>query len=255
MQILIMIFGLNLDVGLLVSFLLGTSFGFLLLFLLYIYAVINGLNKNARIKHAEEVDIDEEEIKWMIEDAKDQFKDKDKRNKEGMYTYLIKILGELSVDISKKFFPESKYPYLELTIDESLTLSHYITNRLDELLSGRILALTRGVTYAKIMEMTEMKSKVDQSIVGKAAKGYSKVSKVAFATLNAVNPAYWIRKFTKETMINIVVVRIGLAVISITGEETYKIYSKKVFNVEKTIETGVDDLYNMIKEDVQKEGE
>ncbi len=254
MLILLQIGNFNLDFGILVSFLLGTSFGFLLLFLLYIYAVIHGLNKNSKFRNAEETDIDEEEIKWLIQDAQAQFKNKELRNEEGMYVYLLKILKELSVDISKKFFPQSKYPYLELTIDESLQLSHYITDRLDQLLSGRILALIRGITYTKIREMTEMKSKVDQSIVGKAAKQYSTFSKAAFATLNAVNPVYWIRKFTKETMINIVVVRIGLSLIAITGEETYKIYSKKVFNIEKTIETGVEDLYDMIKEDVEKEG-
>jgi len=239
----------------LISFLLGISFGFVLLFLLYIYAVIKGINKNSKFRKADETDIDEAEIKWLIQDAQNQFKNKELRLQSGIYTYLLSILKELSIDISKKFYPQSKYPYLELTIDESLKLSHYITDRIDELLKGKILSMTRGITYTKIIEMTELKTKVDQSVIGKAAKQYSTFSKVAFATLNAVNPAYWVRKLTKDTMMNIVMIRIGLAIIAITGEETYKIYSKKVFDVEKTIDTGVDDLYHMIKEDVQKEGE
>ncbi len=255
LNILLSIGPIELDFGILISFLLGISFGFVLLFLLYIYAVLTGLNKNSRLKKVDEADIDEEEIKWLIEDAQNQFKNKELRNEKGMYNYLFEIIQELSIDISKKFYPYSKYPYLELTIDETLKLSHYITDRLDQLLQGRILALTRGFTLAKIKEMTDIKTKVDDSLVGKAAKSYSKISKVAFATLNAVNPVYWIRKFTKETMLNVVVLRIGLSLISITGEETYKIYSKKVFNLEKELETGIGDLYEMIKEDVQKEGE
>jgi hypothetical protein len=75
------------------------------------------------------------------------------------------------------------------------------------------------------------------------------------AVLNAVNPVYWFRKLTKETALNIIVVRIGLSIIAITGEETYKIYSKKVFNVEKTIETGVDDIYEDLKKDFENAGE
>ena len=46
-----------------------------------------------------------------------------------------------------------------------------------------------------------------------------------------------------------------MALIAITGEETYKIYSKKVFNQEKTIDTGVEDLYDEIKAELKKEGE
>jgi hypothetical protein len=255
MLIALTIGGLTIDLGILISFLLGTSFGFILLFLLYIYAVVLGINKNSKFRKADETDIDEEEIKWLIQDAQEQFKNKELRLQEGIYDHLFHILRDLSVDISKKFYPYSKYPYLELTIDESLKLSHYITDRLDELLKGRILAMTRGFTFTKIKEMTEIKSKVDNSAVGKVAKQYSTFSKAAFATLNAVNPVYWFRKFTKDVVINIVVIRIGLALIAITGEETYKIYSKKVFDIEKTIDTGVDDLYEQIKEDVKGDGE
>jgi len=255
MNVALEIIGINLDLGVLISFLIGISFGFVLLFLLYIYAVLKGINKNSRFRKADETDIDEEEIKWLIEDALSQFKNKELREKNGLYTHLMQTAQELSVDISKKFYPESKYPYLELTVDESLKLSHYITDRVDELLKGRILALTRGMTLTKIKEMTDVKTKVEQSVVGKAAKQYSTFSKGLFATLNAVNPVYWFRKLTKETVTNIVMVRIGEALIRITGEETYKIYSKNVFNVEKTIDTGVDDIYNQIKEDVQEEGE
>lgn len=255
MPVLFEVIGINIDFSVFISFLLGISFGFVLLFLLYIYAVLKGINKNSRFRKADETDIDEEEIKWLIEDAQSQFKNKELREKIGLYTHLLQILQELSIDISKKFYPQSKYPYLELTVDESLKLSHYITDRIDELLKGRILALTRGFTLARIKEMTDVKTKVDQSVVGKAAKQYSTFSKGLFATLNAVNPVYWFRKLTKETVTNIVIIRIGEALIRITGEETYKIYSKKVFNIEKTIDTGVDDIYQQIQQDVKEEGE
>ena len=43
--------------------------------------------------------------------------------------------------------------------------------------------------------------------------------------------------------------KIGLSIIAIVGEETYKIYSKKVFNEEKNIDTGVQNLYDDVKEE------
>jgi len=243
------------DLSTLISFLIGVSFGFFLLLLIYLYAVLISLNKGLKLRKADETDIDEEEIKWLIQDGQAQFKNKELRNDVGYAKHLQNITAELTVDIAKKFYPKSKYPYLELTVDETLNLAHYITDRVEDLLQGKILRMTRGLTLAKIYELNETKTKVDNNKFVKAARKYSKVTKAAVAVLNAVNPVYWFRKLTKETALNIIVVRIGLSIIAITGEETYKIYSKKVFNVEKTIETGVDDIYEDLKKDFENAGE
>ncbi len=255
MLILIAIGPIEINLGTLISFLIGIGFGFLLLSLIYIYAVVKSLNKGMRLRHADETDIDEEEIKWLIEDAQKQFKNKGLRNEAGFYKHLGSILTELSSDIAKKFYPTSKYPYLELTVDETLKLSHYITDRLDEILKGKILGMVRGLTLAQFVKMNTMKSKIESSTVVKHTKKVAKIASSALMVLNAVNPVYWFRKLTKETAVNIVMVRIALTVIAITGEETYKIYSKKVFNVDKDIDTGVDEIYAQINEDLKDAGE
>lgn len=242
------------DFSTFLSFIIGISFGFLILFLFYIYAVVKSLNKGLKLKAADEQDIDEEEIKWLIEDAQKQFKDKNLRNEIGLFKYLGQINRELSIDISKKFFPKSKYPYLELTVDETLKLSHYITTRIDHVLDGKILRLTRGMTLAKIVEANDAKTKIENNPIIHTALKYRKVTKAALSIVNAVNPVYWVRRLTQDTITNIVIVKIGMALIAITGEETYKIYSKKVFNEEKTIDTGVDALYNEIEAELKKEG-
>jgi len=243
------------DFSMLISFLIGVSFGFFLLLLIYLYAVLKSLNKGLKLRKADETDIDEEEIKWLIEDGQTQFKDKDLRNSVGYAKHLQHITTELTIDIAKKFYPKSKYPYLELTVDESLNLAHYITDRVEDLLKGKILRMTRGLTLAKIYELNETKTKIDNNKFVKAARKYSKVTKTAVAVLNAVNPVYWVRKLTKETALNIIMVRIGLAIIAITGEETYKIYSKKVFNMDKTLDVGVDDIYEDLKKDFEDVGD
>lgn len=241
------------DLSALLSFVIGVFLGFTILLLIYIYAVILSLNKNLRLKKADETDIDEEEIKMLIKDAQNQFKNKEMRLSVGYAKLLGEINKELAVDIAKKFYPRSKYPYLELTLDETLKLNYYITNRLEELLKGKIFALVRGWTLAKLVEINNAKTRVEQSKVVRTAKKYSKVTSAAIQVVNAVNPVYWIRKFTTETIINVIMVRIGLALIAITGEETYKIYSKKVFNVDVDIDTGVDDLYKDIAKDLEDE--
>lgn len=236
------------DLSTLISFLLGMSFGFLMLALIYLYAVLRSMNKGLKLRQTDEQDIDEEEIKWLIQDAIKLFKDKDAREAAGFGKHLLEVNRELSVDIAKKFYPKSKYPYLELTVDETLMLNHYITDRFQELMtSSKILKLTRGWTLAKIVEMNEVKSKVENNPIVKTVKKYSGVTKAAGAVINAVNPVYWFRRFTKEVALKIISIQIGIALIKITGEETYKIYSKKVFNEEKTIDMSVDDIYKEIQ--------
>jgi hypothetical protein len=208
------------------------------------------MNKGLKLRKTDEQDIDEEEIKWLIQDGIKLFKDKDAREAVGFGKHLLEVNRELSVDIAKKFYPKSKYPYLELTIDETLMLNHYITDRFQELMSSsKILKLTRGWTLAKIVEMNEVKTKIENNPIVKTAKKYAGVTKAAGAVINAVNPVYWFRRFTKEVALKIVSIQIGVALIKITGEETYKIYSKKVFNEEKTIDMSVDQIYNDLKKD------
>jgi hypothetical protein len=243
------------DLSTFLSFLIGVSFGFLVLLLFYLYAVLKSLNKGLKLRGTDEQDIDEEEIKWLIKDAQKQFKIKEVRNKVGYAKYLGQITKELSIDVAKKFYPKSKYPYLELTLDEALLLNHYITNRLEELLQGKILRLVRGMTLAKIVELNDTKTKIEENIIVKTAKKYKNVAKTAVSIVNVVNPVYWIRKVSQETITQVVMIRIGLSLIAITGEETYKIYSKKVFNIEKTIDSGIEDIYESIKEDIKNVGE
>ncbi|MFA5526585.1 MAG: hypothetical protein WC992_07165, partial [Acholeplasmataceae bacterium] len=207
-------------------------------------------------RKVDEQDIDEEEIKWLIQDAIKLFKNKDERESVGYGKHLLEVNRELSMDIAKKFYPKSKYPYLELTVDETLMLNHYITDRFQELMqSSRILRLTRGWTLAKIVEMNEVKNKIEKNVVVKTAKKYKGVTKAAGAILNAVNPVYWVRRFTKEVALQIISIHIGIALIKITGEETYKIYSKKVFNEEKTIDMDVEALYSDLQKEIKHDYE
>jgi hypothetical protein len=67
------------------------------------------MNKGLKLRKTDEQDIDEEEIKWLIQDAIKLFKDKESREAAGYGKHLLEVNRELSVDIAKKFYPKSKY--------------------------------------------------------------------------------------------------------------------------------------------------
>ncbi|HKL61160.1 MAG TPA: hypothetical protein VJY66_02125, partial [Acholeplasma sp.] len=124
----------------------------------------------------------------------------------------------------------------------------------DGIFNARLLKIFRKTTLSKIMSIYEMKQTIEDSAVMKVEKKL-KVKKTAsaiFSAINIINPAYWIRKVTVDKLTQVVINKIAMSIIGIVGEETYKIYSKNVFQVEKTIDTGVDSLYEEIKGDVKR---
>ena len=100
---------------------------------------------------------------------------------------------------------------------------------------------------------TTTKKVKDSKIVKKAQElGVDEVFKASMSALNVMNPVYWIRRFTNEQIIDRILVKIGAAIIAIVGEETYKIYSKKVFQKEETIHSNVDELYEDINQTLEE---
>ena len=47
--------------------------------------------------------------------------------------------------------------------------------------------------------------------------------------INLINPLWWAKKLVIDGTFNILINKLCLVLIAIVGEETYKIYSKKVF--------------------------
>ncbi|MDR2822422.1 MAG: hypothetical protein LBV58_02590 [Acholeplasmatales bacterium] len=243
------------DISSLISFATGLIFGAIILFLVYLYALVKSIDTGMKRKAVEEEDIDVKEIILLIRDAEKQFKDKEERTNLGYAKHLISICRELSTDICKKFYPKSDKAYLELTVDESFTLIHYITNRVDELLSGKIVKLFRGMTIKQIFDLNNTKNKIENTGIVKVAKKTKavEISKSILKVLNAVNPVYWLKKVTLDSAMSIILNKIGIAIIRITGEETYKIYSKKIFKTDSEIDTSVDDIYDELNEELAKE--
>jgi hypothetical protein len=73
-----------------------------------------------------------------------------------------------------------------------------------------------------------------------------RIGKTISGALNALNPAYWIKKVTVDKLTDLVIMKICLQVVQIVGEETYKIYSKSVFRTTEE-DFNIDELYEEIK--------
>ncbi len=229
----------------LTAFLLGITLGCVLVFLLYIYAVIKGMRREMKRRHVQELDVDEKEIQWLIDQAIADFQTKEKELKNNTYQHLLVICKDLASDIASKFYPKSSKPLLELSIDETLALIHYITNRVDELLNAKIIRLFRGLTIKRIMDIKEASDKVTKSKVYELAKDSG--AGEAYKSFKVIKPLFWIRKVTVDPVIKVIIKKMSLNIIQITGEETYQIYSKKVFEAPISEELLIDNIYDEIQ--------
>lgn len=241
------------DFKYLIVFLTGIAFGFLFLLLLYLYMAIISLNrKNRKIKKNPPV-IDEVEISLFIKDAQEEFKNKPLRKEVGLVNHVKTICFSLAEDIAKKYYPTSKYPLLELTVQESLLLGHYISDRIDQFLDAKLLRIVKNRSLAQIKGIYDQKVKISESKIVKASQkaNVKGIGKTVVNVLNAVNPAYWVKKVTVDKLYDIIIIKICLAIIAIVGEETYKVYSKRVFLEPAELDTNLDQIYDEIKEELK----
>lgn len=235
----------------LINFLLGIFSGFLLFTIVYIYFFVRGKNIDVSLFRKPDTEVDEEELKQIVTDKQETFK-KMKRKGESIGKLTFSLSYELIEEIAKYYFPKSKYPMLELSVDEMLALNHYITERIDGILNQPILKNTRNIRVTKLVRMYEAKRSFDQNRIVKAAKNkvVKKSVKYTLGAVNLMNPAYWFRKLVVNKSVGYIENKIALLIIGVVGEETIKVYSKKLFDKEvemdfvdqalKSLETGDD---------------
>lgn len=222
---------LNIDISKLLDwryllvFGIGTAIGFFLVLLVYLYSATSSRRKR-RVYKRNPVEIDEIEIENLIKDAQERFKDKEERKKLGMGKQFYLVNRDLTTNIAEKYYPTSKYPTWELTIEESLELINYISDRLNQLFKDiKVLVLIKRKTVADLI------SKFDHADDKKETKRAIRIV------------TDWVKKNTIDRVIGIVLVKVALVSIGIVGEETYKIYSKSVFMDPEDLSVDIDQLY------------
>ena len=176
-------------------------------------------------------DVDPDVLKELVKSKQNEFKKLRKLKEESVSKITFNLSFELVNEVAKYFFPDSKYPTLELSVNELLNLNHYITNRIDELLDKPVIKNTKKMQIVKVMEMLDKKRAIEESKVVKAANRMKlgKVVKYGGMALNALNPVYWFRKAVISTSVSAMTRKICIVIIDIVGEETIKVYSKALF--------------------------
>lgn len=221
----------------LAPFLAGVGIGFILFLLLYILYVFVSFRKN-ETKTGANITIDNERINQIIINSKNRYNEESSMKKIAeKFSDLCEISWEMIQDIASEYYPNSRYPIYELSIEEFLLLNHYITDRVDSLFSGRVLKKMKEYKLSTVFKLIDVKKKYDETKVAKAAKkaNISGFGKVVGVVLHSVNPFYWLKKAMIDLPFIKVSNKVALIIIDIVSEETVKVYSKSVFKKEDDV--------------------
>lgn len=230
-----------------INFFIGMITGVISFLALFTFLSFRGKRVNLSDIKRPNVEFDQEELTKLIASRQTKLKRNLKVKNASTVRVTMDIAYELLEEISRYFFPESKHPMLELSVHELIDLNHYISTRIDELLDVPILKNAKKAKIISIVNMYEKKKYIEQSRIAKAAKKYKfgKVLKYGSMAINAVNPVYWFRKLVLTTSIDAMTRKLCVVIIGVVGEETTKIYSKKLFDEDVDlglVESSMDDL-------------
>ncbi|WCA22246.1 hypothetical protein [Candidatus Phytoplasma oryzae] len=227
------------------TFLSGFFFGFLFSFLLYIFFLIKNFNKKFQVSPTQNNDLDQKKMFSLIKETQKKFLKDIKKEKDEYIFLLFKNIKEMALKVSSNFYPHSRYPYLELTIEESLSLIKYIHERIDNLFQKKIIFMFKKITLRKIFVLR--KKMIDKKYIYKFKKT-NKIFNIFTNTINIFNPFYWFKKIFLNNFYNILINKIGCSIIFILGEEFYKIYSKQLFDSseEKNLDIFLEDLQKIM---------
>lgn len=233
------------------NFFFGMFTGIVLFSVIYVFLLIRSKNIDVDEIKRPTINVDEEILVDMIKAKQKEFKRTRKAGEEGIAKATFDVSYALVEEIANYFFPDSKYPMLELSVNEILGLVHYITNRVDELLDKPIIKNTKNIQVIQLMKMYDKKKEVEEMKIYKAAQKVHlpKVVKYGGNIVGALNPVRWFRKAVINTSVNAMTKKICLVVIGIVGEETVKVYSKALFKEETDLKLVEGDLKNLLKGD------
>lgn len=215
----------------LLAFITGILAGFILLGLVYLIGCLSSLRiKKIKLNKALE-QINEDDIKLLIKKYQNSFSIEKKKRKTIPFDYFYKSIYELIKEIAGQFYPKSKNPICELSLNEIIMLDQYIVKKIDDLLSKKGLNLFRNLKLSTIMLLVNKKNEIDNSKLIKNAKKYKvkKIYSIALTALNVINPYHWFKKLVVNPSINLLLNKIFILCYTIIGEETYNVYSKQAF--------------------------
>lgn len=226
-------------------------FGFVLgiLFVISLLALLVHITNKRFIKMSiESFTVDNEDISKLVTNKRKKIL---KSTRLGVINnfYLVQELTlELVKEIAEYYYPDSKYPHLEITIEEALDMNERILERLRLILDFKLVSFLRNIRISQIISVLEFKKTIEQNKIYQGAKKLhlDKLISYGYAAFNITNPKYWLTRIILTSTLESTLRGVAIMTLNIIGEEANRLYSRKIIdNSDKILEK---ELEKFIKE-------
>lgn len=230
---------------------LSILFGFILgiLFILFTLIITVFITNKKFLQDCIDANtIENETIKKIISGKQKQIIKSTKLGLVNNINNVQTITKELINEIASYYYPNSKYPVLEISLNEVLELNEKITSRLRKILDVKLVSFLKNIRLSQIHMLLETKKSIENNKIYQFSKKYhlNKLISYGYTALNFTNPAYWLRKIIYTSTLETTLRSIAVMSINIIGEEASQLYSKKIIeNSDRLLEK---ELNKFIKE-------
>lgn len=242
----------SLNIGSIIAFFAGIISGVILFVLIYLLWALVYLKKQEVVLDDVNSDVSVSQVEEQIKISQTKFLQIKKDTGEMSFDSLKDICLELMNNIAGLYYPESKHPLSELTIQELILLDQYLVDKIDKLLGKFGLKVLRKVKMSKVLQILNMKKTIDSSSVIQAGRKIGNFSGKLWSLLNFLNPYQWIKRGIINPTINLLTKKICLILIATVGQETYHIYSKQAF-LDPVLDKDIDKLIQVIEQEQNQE--
>ncbi len=228
----------------------GIIIGFGLAILVYFLMASISIKKQSEIVE-NDVEVNNSKCNKQIKMAIDQYKEESQE-----YTFTQKcscakdIAMQLMINIAKVYYPDSKYPLMELSVEEVLKLNSYILTKVENLFNGKILRKMRGFKIASVFKIKDKFDKFSENKVVKVVNKQKLVDKGKniLSILKIFNPSFIFKKVSQGVN-TLLIDKIIIILLKIVGSETAQVYSKNIFKEDDELTV----LLNDIDKELEKE--
>lgn len=246
--------GEEFTIGTLGVLITGIIMGFLICSSIYgvLLAISIKHNKPTEVDLSKNSKIDIDKMHTMVDDIKERFIiETEGSTVKERFGILGNTIMETLNSVAGEYYPDSKYPLYELTIEELIMFLHYLSTRIDDVFNKPLLRPFKRMSISQIFKLLDYKKKIDDNKLVKAANRaqMGKISKFFFTAINYANPVYWVKKLVTGTTINFALRKVCLVIIDIVAEETNKTYSKLIFSKEQSLRSNeIDTILKLLEE-------
>ena len=208
----------------------GIVVGFVICSSIYSILLFKSINNQEEKIKANAFIASDELVQEIVENIKKSYVE----DTEGlMVRERFEVLGsKLYLEINQiaaLYYPTSKYPLYELTIEEMILFLHYLSNRIDEVFDHPILKPFKKISVSKIFEIIDTKKRIDENKIVKATKKahVGKIKSFLIDAVKIINPIHWFKKLVVNSTISFATRKISLIIIDIVAMKVIKHIVKK----------------------------